>query len=222
MDYKEEYKRIVKKIKAFQNGEVSESLIRMGISYPLVFGLTINQIKDIALPYKLNNELAWFLWQKEIRETKLLSLMIFDPANLTKDETVQLVKGFTNAELVEQAVIHVLTKQTEPLSNAVKFCQNESEFVKMTGYNLLARLSIIDNNISISDVIRFLQFIEDDSETNSPHIMRSISFALRKLGSINKEFKQLAINLCDRLENTGNQSALWVATDARIELEFTR
>ena len=220
MNNNEKYKSLVKKIRAKQDGPTADLLEKMGISYSMIFGLSIMQLKQLALPYKSDDSFAEFLWGKDIRETKLIALMIFNPENLKDSEIDNIITGFSNAEMVEQAVMHFLTGIKNAFNKSAEYCQNENEFVKMTGYTLLARLSMKAYDINNNDIGKFFQFIIDDAETNSIHVKKAISFALRKTGLINDKLREQAIQVCKELESRKNNAAKWIASDAMIELEY--
>ena len=220
MNNNDKYKILVKKIRAKQDGPTADLLEKMGISYTMIFGLSIMQLKQLALPYKNDNSFAEFLWGKDIRETKLIALMMFNPNEMKGSDIDNIVTAFSNAEMVEQAVMHFLTGIKNASNKAAEYCQSDDEFVKMTGYTLLARLSMKAYNINNNDIVKFFQFIIDDAETNSIHVKKAISFALRKAGLINTELRKLAIQICKELESRNNDAANWIASDAMIELEY--
>ena len=219
MNLAEEYSHLLKKIKALQNGPVADSLVQLGGAFCLNFGLSVDQIKGLSLPYKKNNPFAWYLWDKDVREAKLIALMIFDINKLSRKETDNMVYSFYGPEMVEQAVINLLVNRHDALTLIEDYCQNESEFVKMTGYSLMARLSIKQPGITNEEFEDFLRFIENDSRCESMNIKRAISFALRKLGMTNKENKRQVLLFCHNLEKIENNNSRWIAFDTLLELE---
>ena len=97
MSDNEKYKSLIKKIRANQNGNTADLLRKMGISYSLIWGLSVSQLKEMAVPYKGDNSFGKFLWDKDIRETKLIALMIFNPKELSVSEIDNIVCSFSSS-----------------------------------------------------------------------------------------------------------------------------
>jgi hypothetical protein len=89
-------------ISRMQNGEISKILCRMGILYPINYGVSIPHLRQLVADCKPNNELAFLLWEKEIRETKILASILFEPEYISMDQAFEIGRKINNQELVEQ------------------------------------------------------------------------------------------------------------------------
>jgi len=220
MDYSEEFRKIRRQFRINENGSIAESMDNLGIKYKLNYGVSVMKIKELAEPYEKDNELANYLWEKDIREAKLFALHIFDTQTITPDELNKIVFSFTNGEQVEQACMHIFHKLPFAIIKAKEFCLNESEFVKMTGYILLARLLQMNVNIQETEIISFFEIIENDATDLRVHIKKAISRVLRIIGRKKDNLRNEILLICEKLEKSDNQSSKWIAEDVKLEFEY--
>ena len=74
---------------AYRNGIIADTLRKAGYPHPIIFGLQIPQLGEIAQMVLSDhntdrNALAHQLWaDKTVRESPLLACWLFDPTNLT-------------------------------------------------------------------------------------------------------------------------------------------
>ena len=69
-------KEIKKQLRLSMNGVVSTLQRRQGLDYKINFGVEIPRLKEIALRYSKDVELAEELWKENIRESKLLAIFL--------------------------------------------------------------------------------------------------------------------------------------------------
>ncbi len=220
MDYQEEFKKLRRKIRINENGSIAELMQNMGIKYKLNYGVSVTKLKQLAKPYEGNNEFARFLWQKDIREARLISLMILDTSKLSPEETDTFVKDFVSGEEVEQACMHSFYKLGFALDKIADYSNETGEFAKMTAYVLLARLSQMQAEIKDSEFRKFFDKLILDSRTESVHVKKGISRALRMLARRNDKLKADVMEICKSLESSNNLSSQWIAEDVKTEIEY--
>ncbi len=99
---KENYKRIIRKISRMQNGDVAKILHKLGLAYRLNYGVSIPQLRQLISEFEPNNQLAFLLWEKDIRETKILASHLFDVSELSHEMALMIATKINNQELIEQ------------------------------------------------------------------------------------------------------------------------
>ena len=72
----DEVREIKKSLRLAMNGVVSTLQRRQGLDYKINFGVEIPRLKGIAETHKKNKELAAALWQDNIRECKMLAILL--------------------------------------------------------------------------------------------------------------------------------------------------
>ena len=83
MSTEELIRDIKKELRAGMNGILSAKMREAGMPYKLIFGVELPRLQSIADVFPKNAELANQLWSQNIRETKLLAIMLMPPDAFT-------------------------------------------------------------------------------------------------------------------------------------------
>ena len=68
------FQQILRLIKTKKNGDVSDLMNKKGIRYKINWGVSIFELREIANQYEPDHVLALKLWNKDWRETMILSI----------------------------------------------------------------------------------------------------------------------------------------------------
>ena len=199
-------KEIIKKIRVYENGPTSDLLIKYGLKYKSVFGVSIIDINKIASQYSPNHELAILLRTKDYRETHLLATLLDE---LTIDDfnyIIEVVNQINNIELAEQLVFNQLSKLDFSLNLAKELIKSDKEFVISTAYILLSSFIIKKKDISESDFDFFVGFLKRDISNESLHVKRSIARGFRQIAGLNNLYKNKVIDLFEIIKSEGNSN----------------
>ena len=128
-------------IKHHQDGEIAEMLVKRGLQYNMIYGVSSALLQSYAKKEGKNHALAMQLWQQDFREAKLLALMFADENETNADEINGIVTSFSNHELVEIATLHFLPSVKNIQEMAYDWILHDKVFVKMTGYMVFNRLA---------------------------------------------------------------------------------
>lgn len=186
------HKEIVQKLSRYENGVAVDTMSKMGLKYPVNYGLSIPQINKIADSIESDNELAQYLWQQKERESKLLSLRLLD-ANLFNQKLLEnIIDGITNVELAEQAGVSLFTRLENRFEIVVTLIEHPNNFVKLSGYTLVSRLVHEHKNIEtyISILKNILAHLPSEDKI---YINRGMAGALLKLGLSDKALKTMVL-----------------------------
>ena len=82
-------KDIRKRCRMAMNGIVSTNMRQRGLDYKLNFGLSVQQIKDLAKRYQPDSELAETLWADNTRELKILATLLYPTDSFTKEKAYE-------------------------------------------------------------------------------------------------------------------------------------
>lgn len=192
------HKKLVDKLLRYQNGEVSETMTRMGLVYPVNYGLSVVQIDKIAQETGKNNELAIYLWQQEERESKLLSLRIADTESIDYMLVSLLIKGILNIELAEQAALHLFIRLKNKFDIATELLKQKNKFAKLSGYILVSKL--VHESKNDNDYIYLLnEIFKDLPSDNAIYLRRGLAGALLKIGLRNDYLKTKVLQQIESL-----------------------
>lgn len=102
---------IKRELFAHRNGIVAERVRRAGMPYPLVFGVTLAELAQIAADHGFDPELALRLRaDRRCRESMLLAPMLVDPATVTLQEALQWAGEAPTTEVADVVANRLLRK----------------------------------------------------------------------------------------------------------------
>lgn len=138
------FQQILKSIKLQKNGEVVDLMEKKGIKYKMNWGLSVIQLRAIASQFEPDHLLALKLWNKEWRETMILSTMLDEPAVVTEEQMDFHTKSFENSEIAEQSSANLYVKTKYAFVKALEWCRGRKHLMRYTGIHLMGRLAITE------------------------------------------------------------------------------
>lgn len=218
MSNSEKYKQILKQLHLCENRVISSMLYNSGLKYDTIFGVTIIDLREIANQYAPDHELAMELWSKDIREMKVLSLLIDDPKAISQEQMDEQVFAFNNPELIEQACYKVFPQIPFALEKALTYCQHEDDYVKATGFTLIAKIAQLKLFENEEDFLPFFDLILEKSHNAGIYLRRSIATALRLIARVNDKMKEKSIIVVWKISKMKTEASEWIAQDISFEL----
>ena len=77
-------KEIKQSFRLFMNGVASQSMRDKGLAYKINWGIPLPRLRDMASRYEPSAALAIALWQSDVRECKLLAMMLMPVMLVTR------------------------------------------------------------------------------------------------------------------------------------------
>jgi 3-methyladenine DNA glycosylase AlkD len=138
------------------NGVAAKSMRDKGVDYKINWGISIPQLKDMAKEYGKDYDLAIELWKENIRECKILAILIM-PSEKMIPEIVDLWMEQTNSLEIAELASFILYQNLDyaPLL-AYRWMASEKEIEQISGYLVLGRLfkkSQIPNERGINEYL---------------------------------------------------------------------
>ena len=176
------------------NGIASASMRQHGLEYKLNFGLSVQQIKDLAKRYNADANLAETLWKENTRELKILATLLYPAESFTESKATNWISEIPNQEIREQVCANLF--QNLPFANQIAqdWANSSNTETRTTGYWLLTRLFLFKKAENIS--IRNLSFIWDDVISENASLRRAALLALKHIG---RQSKDTADNILQKL-----------------------
>jgi 3-methyladenine DNA glycosylase AlkD len=191
---------ILKNIERLQNGDISTAMERMGISYGINYGVSIPQLQQIATQYDKDNNLAFNLFDKNIRETKIISSMLFDTELLLSVELIKISEDIDNIELVEQFSKNIFSK-SKKLIKILPILIDGTTWQK-----IISIYSIswgIKNSLEIQEyLITFgIEQLKKLDDTENVFIQKAFNFMLQNIAQIDDTYYSKMMELVDSIKN---------------------
>lgn len=101
---------IKKELRASMNGVLSARMREAGMPFKLIFGVELPRLQSIAEEFSKDKDLANQLWQENIRETKLLAIMLMPPEEFTPEVANTWKETMATAEEAQVMAMKLLSK----------------------------------------------------------------------------------------------------------------
>jgi 3-methyladenine DNA glycosylase AlkD len=213
-----QYDDILKKLKSLSDPKAVEGMARFGINPENTFGVSIPNLRQIAKETGKDHALAQQLWASGIHEARILASMVDDPKMVTEEQLERWVKDFDSWDVCDQCCMNLFEKTQFAYQKAVEWSSNDKEFIKRTGFVLMARLAVSDKKADDKQFEPFLPIIKRESTDNRNFVKKAVNWALRQIGKRNLNLNGKAIETAEEIQEIDSKSARWIAADALREL----
>ena len=103
-------KDIKKELRASMNGILSARMREAGMPFKLIFGVELPRLQSIAAEFPQDAELAQQLWSQNIRETRLLAIMLMPVEAFTAEVANSWAETLLTAEEAQVLAMLLLSK----------------------------------------------------------------------------------------------------------------
>jgi len=209
---------IIKKLKSLSNPRNVEGMTRFGISSKNTLGISIYILRPLAKQIGKNHKLALELWDSGIHEARILAGYIDEPEKVTEKQMEKWVADFDSWDVCDQVCSSLFDQTPFVWEKLQGFTKRKEEFVKRTGFTLMACLAVHDKKAQDKDFIKLLPIIKRESTDDRNFVRKAVNWALRQIGKRNKNLNKQAIKAAREILETDNKTARWIANDALREL----
>lgn len=102
--------KIMQLIDLRKDGEVAELMKSKENAYELSYGVLVKHLKQIASEFDDNNDVAERLFCKNVREAKIIAIMLVDISGFSKESCKQWISELNTPELAEYFAQYLLSK----------------------------------------------------------------------------------------------------------------
>lgn len=140
MSVQEQIKAVKTQLRVFMNGAVSHSMREKGLHYKLNFGVDLPRIKEIAVGFEKNHDLAQALWKEDIRECKILAAML-QPIDTFYPEIADIwIENMPTMEIAELTCMNLFQHLPYAPAKSFQWIASDEEYPQICGYLTIARL----------------------------------------------------------------------------------
>jgi 3-methyladenine DNA glycosylase AlkD len=213
-----QYDEIIEQLKSLSNPEAVAGMARFGIKSDKTLGVSIPNLRKIARKTGKNHTLALQLWDSDIHEARILAGMVDDPEMVTEEQMENWVKDFDSWDVCDQCCLNLFDKTEFAYQKAIEWSERSEEFVKRTGFVLMAQFAVHDKKASDEDFMQFFPIIKREATDKRNFVKKAVNWALRQIGKRNLNLNDKAIEIAKEIQQLDSKSAKWIATDALREL----
>ena len=167
---------IRQRLRKRMSGDVSKSMRDKGLQYGINFGVSLPDLREIAAEQPRDRSLADLMWTKEVREMRLLSLMIRPREELTRKDLLTLAGECRTIEEAEQFVTLLLIGSGEEERVATEVAAKSPEVV--LPWVVLTRLAVAGSastRFVKHSLDRAEEVLSEERPLQATYILRALS-----------------------------------------------
>ena len=172
----EEAKGIKRSFRLYMNGVAAQSMRDKGLDYKVIWGIPVTRIQTMALEHKPSRELATLLWQSDVRECKLLAMMLMPADSCDEALALSWVADCKNTEMAELIVFSLL--QRLPCANklAVRLLGSDGKWAQVCAFHLVSRLAVKGIGLHDDEAVARLAATVAAAVNGSDAVLRHAAF----------------------------------------------
>ena len=129
-------------LRAAMNGVAAQTIRQSGMAYRLVYGVELPRLRDIAAAYTPDRRLAQQLWDEDVRELRMLAIMLYPHEEFCADIADIWVDAIRpeQAELAGLLCMDLIATQAYAPEVAFHWIADERPVRQLCGYLTIGRL----------------------------------------------------------------------------------
>ena len=194
MDVNNTVKTIKQQFFLRMNGETARSMREKGVQYHLNWGISLPDLKKMAENYPKDFNLAIALWKEDIRECKIMALMLMPPEKMLPEIVDIWMEQTTTQELAELSAFYLYQYLGYASVIAFEWIATTDEMKQICGYHILSRLFMKGNEPyerGIHDLIdQIIVVLKDDNAA----VKRAAYTCLQRFSQLGDVYETIARN----------------------------
>jgi 3-methyladenine DNA glycosylase AlkD len=209
---------VLKLLKARSTAHDLANLKKFGITASKPLGVSMKNLQAIAKVVGRDHALAEALWKTGHYEARMLASLIDVPSDVTPAQMDRWCRDFDNWGIVDTVCFKLFDQTPHAWSRVAKWTKQRGEFQKRAGFAMLACLAGHDKTASDARFLDGIRLIEEGAADDRDLVAKGVSWALRRIGTRNKDLHAESLAAAERLAASDHRSARWVGKDALRDL----
>ena len=174
-------------LRAAMNGIAAKAFRQSGTAYRLVYGVELPRLRAIASEFEPDRRLALALWSDNIRETRMLAVMLFPSADFDSDIADLWAEDLRRdeAELAGLLVMDHIATAPYAADKAFRWMADERETLQLCGFMTITRLLMQGAQLSPAAEAEFLDQAAASLSTDYLPLRKAATNALLRYGENN-------------------------------------
>jgi hypothetical protein len=139
---------IKKELRASMNGILSARMREAGMPFKLIFGVELPRLQNIAREFAPDKDLANSLWSQNIRETKLLAIMLMPAEDFTSEMSNIWKPSIVTAEEAQIMAKMLLSKTNHAKETSISWLEEGAPLPSVCACLTLRHLLVQDTKLA--------------------------------------------------------------------------
>lgn len=194
MDVNSTVKTIKQQFFLRMNGETARSMREKGVQYHLNWGISLPDLKQMASNYPKDFDLAIALWKEDIRECKIMALMLMPPEKMLPEIVDIWMEQTATQELAELSAFYLYQYLEYASVIAFEWIATVDEMKQICGYHILSRLFMKGNEPDERGIHELLDQIIVALKEDNPVVKRAAYTCLQRFSQLGDVYETIANN----------------------------
>lgn len=172
---------------------------RTGIKGMQTFGFGVTKLKAFAKKVGKNHKLALELWNEPVFDCKILSTIIDDPKQLTREQINSQVNDLHFWMLSYAYCNYLLPKYQGIKKLADEWITSENDLERRCGFQLVYQIAKIDKKLPNEYFIPLIERIEKELQHEENLVKDAMNNALWSIGMRNQRLNKRCVNAAKKI-----------------------
>lgn len=209
---------IVQHLMSVANPDFKKSMERAGINAQKGLGIKVTYLREVARKIGTDHELALQLWETGIHEALMLAAIVADPKQLTEKQMESWLSDFYSWDICDNAISSCFRKTPFAWDKINEWVNREAEFEKRAGFVMIAILAVHAKKEPDRIWLHYSPILKEGAKDSRNFVKKAVNWAIRQIGKRNLTLNAAMIEFCHELMQMDENSAHWIARDAKKEL----
>ncbi len=194
MPIDEEIKEIKRAFRSYMDGVTAASLREKGCPNKVIWGVSRRHLEEIARQYTPDYALATGLWTADVRECKLVAIMLMPADSFGKSDAERWISQTNNEELSELLVFYLLYRLPFAPELVPELLVSGNAITRLTGLNLVSRLLLYGYEPCPETSSLILKSTLETLQSDTQSLRRAAMNCLIRFAKLGKQYEELAAN----------------------------
>lgn len=192
-------KEIKRSFRLYMNGVTARSLSDKGAEYKLSWGVSLQHLREMASEYQKDYGLAIELWKSEVRECKLLAILLMPAEEMPREVVDIWMEQLPNQEIAEQLVFNLLQYLDYAPMLAYEWMASDKDIYQLCAYNLLGRLFMQGREPNERGISEFLDQAGVALKSGNLSLQHAAMNCVIRFADLGEEYNLIAEKAMQRL-----------------------
>ena len=184
--------KIKRSFRLLMSGPTSQSMTQKGLGYKINWGVTIIELKKMAMEYGKDYELAIELWKEDIRECKILATLIMPAEKMLPEITDIWMEQVKSQEMAEMLAFNLLQYVDYAPAIAYEWIATDKTLYEIAGFQLLARLFANGQEANERGINEFLDQATVALQGDNMGIKHAAANCVLRFADLGEEYEKIA------------------------------
>jgi 3-methyladenine DNA glycosylase AlkD len=219
---------ILRYLEMHRNERNRQGMKSFGINVDHAYDISTTQLRALVkILGSPHHDCALQLWKSGVHEARILSTMLYDPAQMTSQLADQMAADVDSWDICDQACMNIWRRMPERWELAYNWVEDERTFVRRCGFALVASMASKKGSTPAAMAMsgtdeQFIAWLQGPVPKHAidgrNFVKKAVHWSIRQIGKRNPTLWSAALACAEALVAHHDPVARWVGREAFREL----